>query len=60
MELEMNETETMKDELVFRGKISKMGRHKIISIPLVLHDMVREMELEQDYVTVIIKKRNEI
>ena len=38
------EKKRMKDELVFKGKISKMGDNRIIWIPLAFHEMIKEYE----------------
>jgi antitoxin component of MazEF toxin-antitoxin module len=42
----------MKDELVFKSKISKMGNNRIIWIPLALREMVRDYEDEDIIVTI--------
>jgi antitoxin component of MazEF toxin-antitoxin module len=34
----------MKDEIVFISKISKMGENRIIWIPAVLHEMIKDYE----------------
>ncbi len=44
----------MKDELVFKSKIAKMGANRIIWIPLALHEMIREFE--DDEIIVSVKK----
>ncbi len=45
----------MKDELIFKSKISKMGNNRIIWIPLALREMIRDYEDED--IIVIIKKQ---
>jgi antitoxin component of MazEF toxin-antitoxin module len=42
----------MKDELVFKSKISKMGNNRIIWIPLALREMIRDYEDEDIIVTI--------
>ena len=45
----------MKDELVFKSRISKMGDNRIIWIPLALREMIRDYEDED--IIVSIKKQ---
>jgi hypothetical protein len=47
----------MKDELVFKSKISKMGDNRIIWIPLALREMIKEFQ--DDDILVSIKKIKE-
>lgn len=47
----------MKDELVFKSRISKMGDNRIIWIPLAFHEMIKEFE--DDDIMVSIKKTKE-
>jgi antitoxin component of MazEF toxin-antitoxin module len=42
----------MKDELVFKSRISKMGNNRIIWIPLAFHEMIKEFEDEDIIVSV--------
>ena len=42
----------MKDELVFKSKISKMSNNRIIWIPLALREMIRDYEDEDIIVTI--------
>jgi ABC-type arginine/histidine transport system permease subunit len=45
----------MKDELVFKSKISKMGDNRIIWIPLALREMIRDYE--EDIIVTIKKQK---
>jgi len=46
----------MKDTLVFKSKISKMGNNRIIWIPLALREMVRDYE-DEDIILTIKKQK---
>ena len=50
----MSLVKEMKDELIFRGKVSKMGDNRIIWIPIALREMIRDYE--DDDIIVTIKK----